>query len=414
MNKNIVAYILNILGYLGIVVLGIIFIVEANVAVPFLWLGFLILLGVYEAGLLYGLIIKRQYKNLPSILFAFIIMGVIYAFPVTYNRFIGLIVGLYALLNAIINFVEYQIRRKEKLNGIIGKLFLSIIFLIFALILFVVPYYGVELTFVIAGIYNIVYGLINLIFAFLEIVDHRKFGLSLPVIISALLPLRVFMRIKSDDAIMSRTISDPDDDSDEAPLCVNIYIQESGFESFGHVDVSIGDTIYSYGLHDPKDRYLLGSAGKGVLVEVNKKAFLKNCLKSGKTMIISYEIYPDDKELAIIKKRLADLLKDAYPFKCDARLEEEKGEAMKADDYISDVYKDTRCHLYKFKRGKFKTYFVFTTNCVLLTDYLIRNKEINLFDMSGIITPGTYLNFLYQLYLDPDSIVKGIKIYKLS
>ena len=166
MNKNIVAYILNILGYLGIVVLGIIFIVEANVAVPFLWLGFLILLGVYEAGLLYGLIIKRQYKNLPSILFAFVIMGVIYAFPVTYNRFIGLIVGLYALLNAIINFVEYQIRRKEKLNGIIGKLFLSVIFLIFALILFVVPYYGVELTFVIAGIYNIVYGLINLIFAF--------------------------------------------------------------------------------------------------------------------------------------------------------------------------------------------------------------------------------------------------------
>ena len=131
-------------------------------------------------------------------------------------------------------------------------------------------------------------------------------------------------------------------------------------------------------------------------------------------MIISYEIYPDDKELAIIKKRLADLLKDAYPFKCDAQLEEEKGEVMKADDYISDVYKDTRCHLYKFKRGKFKTYFVFTTNCVLLTDYLIRNKEINLFDMSGIITPGTYLNFLYQLYLDPDSIVKGIKIYKLS
>ena len=45
-------------------------------------------------------------------------------------------------------------------------------------------------------------------------------------------------------------------------------------------------------------------------------------------------------------------------------------------------------------------------------DYLIRNKEINLIEMSGIITPGTYINFLYQLYLDPSSIVKGIKIYK--
>ncbi|MGN1054332.1 MAG: hypothetical protein ACI4P1_03545, partial [Erysipelotrichaceae bacterium] len=83
-----------------------------------------------------------------------------------------------------------------------------------------------------------------------------------------------------------------------------------------------------------------------------------------------------------------------------------------ADDYISDVYKDTGCELYKFKRGKFKTYFVFTTNCVGITDYLIRNKEIDLLNMSGIVSPGTYLNFLYQLFLKPDSIIKELKVYK--
>lgn len=413
MTKKLFIFLAEIAGYLALFAAGVFFIVEANVAVPFLWYAILIILAIMVTAMLFDLVFKKNKQNIPLIIATIGAMIFIYLFPTTYNRFIGLIVGSYAMLNAVIDFIEYYIRRKNKLNGVLGKLFASFIFLIFALILILMPQRGTGLIFIVAGIYSITQALINIFFAVLELFGHRKFGLSLPVFLSALLPLRVFMRISGNDALMSHIISDPYDDEDinEVPLSVNIYIQGSGFESFGHVDVAIGDTIYSYGLHDPSDRILWGSAGHGVLVKVDKRAFFKNSLKTGKTMIISYEIYPNDSELKIIKDRLAKLMIDAVPFACNAKLKEE-GQQVNDDDYISDVYKDTNSELYKFKSGKFKTYFVFTTNCVLLTDYLIRNKEINLVGMSGIITPGTYLNFLYQLYLDPSSIVKGIKIYK--
>lgn len=413
MTKKIFIFTTEIIGYLALLAAGGFLIAEANVAVPFLWHAILIILAIMIAAMVFDVIFKKNRQNILLIIAMCGAMVFIYLFPTTYNRFIGLMVGSYALLNAVINFVEYYIRRKNQLNGILGKLFASFIFLIFALILILAPQKGAGLVFVVAGIYSIIQALINIVFAVLELFGQRKFGLSLPVFLSALLPLNVFMRVSGDDALMAHSIGDPYDDPDinDVPLSVNIYIQGSGFESFGHVDVAIGDTIYSYGLHDPSDRVLWGSAGHGVLVKVDKRAFFKNSLKTGKTMIISYEIYPSKEEMRTIKERLAKLMKDAVPFACNAKLKEE-GQKVRDDDYISDVYKDTGCELYKFKSGKFKTYFVFTTNCVLLTDYLIRNKEINLIEMSGIITPGTYINFLYQLYLDPSSIVKGIKIYK--
>lgn len=57
--------------------------------------------------------------------------------------------------------------------------------------------------------------------------------------------------------------------------------------------------------------------------------------------------------------------------------------------------------MYKFANGKFKTYFVFSTNCVLLADELLHCKELDLIPIGGIVTPGTYLEFLNTEYLRP-------------
>ena len=46
------------------------------------------------------------------------------------------------------------------------------------------------------------------------------------------------------------------------------------------LDISLNGTIYSYGLHDPEARFLMGSAGEGVLVVTDRDAFFKNSLKS--------------------------------------------------------------------------------------------------------------------------------------
>ena len=68
--------------------------------------------------------------------------------------------------------------------------------------------------------------------------------------------------------------------------------------------------------------------------------------------------------------------------------------------------------MYKFANGKFKTYFVFSTNCVLLADELLHCKELDLIPIGGIVTPGTYLEFLNTEYLRPGGMVVERTIYK--
>ena len=88
---------------------------------------------------------------------------------------------------------------------------------------------------------------------------------------------------------------------------------------------------------------------------------------------------------------------------------------MKRSYQIIDLSKpenEIAHELLKFKRGPFKTYFVFTTNCVKIADYLIRNEDLNLIGLRGIITPGDYLNFLYNSYLEGNGIVKDLRFYQ--
>lgn len=407
-------YILSGIGSLTIMILGIVFFFKAEIIMPFLWFLINIILIVLLV-IRFIMIITRKdslKKNLLYIGIYALILGLMVAYPTKYIEFIGLTVGLYAIINAIISFIDYYIGRKDHLNGIFSKLLMSVIYLIFGLLLIFIPLRSTALIFVLSGIYLVIFGLFNLISQTMEHFNHHfNITIALPVLISAIIPARVFLKISQDSDLL-KTLDDNPDDDEEYPLEIFIYVQEKGFESFGHCDISFKGEIYSYGLHDPKARMLFGSAGDGVLVKAKRNPFLRNCLKSGKTMIFCFRLKPHDDEMKLIEERIKELMKDTVPFDCDARIEEKMGQQMMADDYISDVYKDTGCELYKFKRGKFKTYFVFTTNCVGISDYLIRNKEIDLLNMSGIVSPGTYLNFLYQLFLKPDSIIKELKVYK--
>ena len=66
------------------------------------------------------------------------------------------------------------------------------------------------------------------------------------------------------------------------------------------------------------------------------------------------------------------------------------------DDYASRLYKATQASFYKFKKGRFKYYFVMTNNCVLLADHIIGKSGIDIVNMNGIITPGTYFSYFEE------------------
>ena len=95
-----------------------------------------------------------------------------------------------------------------------------------------------------------------------KIREHLR--ISIPVLISAIIPQRFFLSI---NALIKTNKLNPD--AQVAPqastdLEVFIYLKESGPESLGHVDISFQGKIYSYGCHDPHHRGLFGTLGDGV------------------------------------------------------------------------------------------------------------------------------------------------------
>ena len=75
------------------------------------------------------------------------------------------------------------------------------------------------------------------------------------------------------------------------------------------------------------------------------------------------------------------------------------------------LYKSTKANFYKFKTSKLKRYFVLGNNCGILVDKILKSSGIEGLKMYGIITPGTYYDFLEREYMKKGSNVVSKKIY---
>lgn len=73
--------------------------------------------------------------------------------------------------------------------------------------------------------------------------------------------------------------------------------------------------------------------------------------------------------------------------------------------------KEIGAELFKFRKSKFKTYFVLSTNCVLLADSVIGQAGTDILGIRGFIAPGTYQTYLDQEYEKPHSMVVAKNIY---
>ena len=80
-------------------------------------------------------------------------------------------------------------------------------------------------------------------------------------------------------------------------------------------------------------------------------------------------------------------------------------------DYASRLYQVTKAKFYKFKKGKFKKFFVVGNSCCNLVNYLLGKNGIDILDMYGVITPGAYYEYLNREFHMKNSIVISRKIY---
>lgn len=330
----------------------------------------------------------------------------------------GIICGMYAIILGIIHGMSYVIYLRNDVRGRYIKLFLCLFFISFGVFLLFAPYLRInEVLNIIAG-YFILYGITYVRDGIHELIPNqqknkmkRKIRITLPVFISAIIPKSVLDEVnkylstteqKEVDAIpefiQTKTDQVPD-------IEVFVHVSSKGFGMMGHVDICIDGTIISYGNYDASSTRLFESIGDGVLFIADKEQYIPFVIKDSDKTLFSFGLSLDAEQKEGIYQKLKEIKKNVYEWQPPTYV-------GKDDEYAARLSHAVETKFFKFHKSKFKTYFVLGTNCVLLADQLIGSAGLDILKMNGIITPGTYYEYLNNALASRSLLVISKEIYK--
>ncbi len=326
--------------------------------------------------------------------------------PQSYIRLFPFVFGWYIIFQAIAKVFQFLVFLNDNLKYRYFILLEAIITFLFGFFLVVKPLtYIVYLSYYV-GIYFIFYGLSDLLKSLNKLVfaNDARFAMPVPVFIAALLPKNTLNNINK--------ITNVETIDKKSDLEVFIYLKADGFGQFGHMDFAYKNKTYSYGCFDPHTQKLFGGFGDGVLVVCDRDKFIVHGNVFKKATIIKFGLSLNATQKALVESRIKALMERTIPHFSDAEIAEISKKDEVYDNYLSNLYLNTKAKTYKFTKGKFKTYFVLTTNCVNVADYILQMKNLDLLNIKGILTPGTYLEFLNNEYLSNSKIVTSRFVYQ--
>lgn len=334
---------------------------------------------------------------------------------------ITIIFGIYILVHSILHLVNFILYRINHIKGSLKLLLYFLITFILALLLIFSPnknsFYG-EL---IIGIYFIFLGLTKLNDFIIEIMPTRvsnkiksHIQIQLPILLAMFITKQLISLINENLELKSETDDFNVKKNDGKPdIEVIFHLATSGTASFGHVEVCYKNKIYSFGNYDRHSRHLFDSIGDGVICIANRDKYINYALEAKNRYLVVFGIKLTSHEKEIIEKRIDKLINenttDYYP---DLELYE-KGIIPKGNfnDMSSDIYKLAEGKFKKIISGKNKKFFVLKTNCVMVANSILNGLEGNLIAINGIISPGSYYDYLNNAFLRKNSNVITRKVY---
>lgn len=395
---------------------------------PWNWLYFTLIIGIGVAGFLrmINFIVNFRKMNHHFMQFLDVVFWIILIIMSLANASLFYflfprLIGCWILLHAIVKVITISIKMKDHLPGWIHSLVFLIGDIVIVIILLFMPYQFPLFINAVMGSYFIIYGgnmLLDYIREVLpehsgETLDH-KIRLAVPPFLAAIIPPTLMHVILDKDA------EDQARDEFEAvkkdipiDLEVFVHIAPKGPAMLGHVDLAYRGFLLSYGCYDPHERRLFGTLGDGVILVAPKDSYIHNCLANENKVMIGFGIALNQKQKEALNQRLLETFSEFEDFYCDEQLKQAgrpyKGEC---DDYLSRVTRNVDgANYYKYKQGKFKTFFVVSSNCVFFITHLLGSIGLNLFDMSGIISPGSYFDFLNKQFKSDKSFVISRTVY---
>ena len=236
----------------------------------------------------------------------------------------------------------------------------------------------------------------------------RKIRITLPKIVEAVIPYSVMVDINRNLEVSgSKNYSYHQIENKKANLNILIHTSNRGFNRMGHIDICFEGKVISYGCYDEGSRFVGELFGDGVLFEANsKREYINFCIDNSKKTIFDFGLCLTEAQTKRVRLRIQELLENTYPWdhKTDKNYRDGKS-------YAAKLYKRTKAKFYKFKSGKYKTYYVMGTNCCFLADDIVGKSGMDILSINGLITPGTYYDYLNRKLKSKNSSIIYKEIY---
>ena len=331
-------------------------------------------------------------------------------------------IGVYQLLMAVLNFISYLLMRHDGAYERYHRLLFFIFHLVFGLDSLLGHQRGIHALNRL-GIYLLLLGLTYLLDGRSVLIDPRKeaswrraLRIPLPVLFSALLPQKIINEINQFIAgnpanfVPDFEGNAREEENSREPrnqkITVQVHVGSGTLDVVGHMNIAYKGIVYSYGSHDIDSRRLFDTVGDGVLVLLDQKEYIDFSIRH-KVTIVEYDIAINEREAQLIDDKIQSIMTKLSVWQPSSK--------AVLNAYAGKILRETKQHaFYKFNEGQFQTYFVFWTNCVLLTDVILEAMGLDLFPLAGIQTPGTYYSFLEREYQKPKSIITQRRVYSLA
>ena len=127
--------------------------------------------------------------------------------------------------------------------------------------------------------------------------------------------------------------------------------------------------------------------GDGVLLVADRASYIPYCLENNGTTLFSFGLRLSEEQRAAVHTAVSEIKERLIawdPPLQTARRQNPAADAKAYPDFASRLCNETGARFYKFKRGRFKRYFVMSTNCVLLVDSIIGGDRYFKFERNGI------------------------------
>lgn len=380
------------------------------------------ILIIYATSNLLKLVTKKYQKEKKTGIIIQILLNITISFifiiiPNIPLSIFSIIFGLYILFNSVVKIINYIILKKNKVKGRLPELIIFIFYLSFGLSCILLPLVRIDTIITIISIYFILLGISHITdFIFQIIPTHKKNSLkrkikfTLPVFLSVLIPHSILQKINKNIKVEQTTKKEISKNA-KPDIEIFIHVTKDGFGAMGHADLYFDGQIISYGNYDYNSIRMFESIGDGVLFTTqNKEKYIEFCKKNSKKTLFGFGLKLTDKQIIAVRKQINKIKENTYYWDTPSTLAKQK--PSKKDFYAVRLYRETKANFYKFKEGKFKTYFVLSTNCVLLVDSILGASGTDILKINGIITPGTYYDFLATEYVKKNSNVISYTIYK--